>query len=95
MSAGRPRRVRRSCTLTLRDAPEAGRRVLLNLLTEPITVPPVLVDGKVRGWEYLGHGAPGRVLAGRLGVMPVTSVVPPGRSHDRYTRQIGGVIRAA
>ena len=65
--------------LTLRDAPEAGRRVLRGLLTEPITVSPVVVDGKARGWEYLVHGALDRVLAGRLGSpMPVTSVVPPG-----------------
>jgi len=72
--------------LTLRNAPEAtGRRVLRSLLTEPITVSPVIVDGKAKGWEYLGHGALDRVLVGRLGSpMPVTSVVPPARNAQRW-----------
>jgi hypothetical protein len=63
----------------LRDEPEAEPRVLKNLWTGPINVSPVILNGKARGWEYLGHGVLARVLAGRLGApMPVTSVVPPG-----------------
>ena len=43
-----------------------GRHILAQLLPEPVTVSPILQDGKCVGWEYLGRGALDRVLAGRF-----------------------------
>ena len=43
-----------------------GRHILAQLLPEPVTVSPILQDGKCVGWEYLGRGALDRFLAGRF-----------------------------
>lgn len=41
------------------------------------------------------HGRTGYALRGTGRIVGVTIMAPPGRSDDRYTRQIGGIIRAA
>ncbi len=46
--------------------PATGRAVVRELLPEPVTVTPVLAQGRLVGWDYLGTGVLDRVLTGQI-----------------------------
>ncbi|HET9922771.1 MAG TPA: hypothetical protein VFS98_01480 [Methylomirabilota bacterium] len=59
-----------------------ARQALRLILREPITITPVVTNGYLREWEYLGMGLLDRALAGRMRPSVTnayaTELVPPG-----------------
>ncbi len=45
--------------------PATAREVMRELLVEPLAMTPVVEDGRLVGWDYLGQGVLDRLLSGR------------------------------